>query len=342
MTVGVAVGIPHAVKAGWGLVSIAGLAALVGGLALVVGGARMVLRGRRWWVSVPAAGGLLMVTALSVFTVGQALAATVAAPTSLGAATPASRGMVYRDVLATSADGVVLSGWYVPGTNGAAVILLHGSGSTRSATLDQGAVLARHGYGVLMLDARGHGRSEGRAMDFGWYGDLDVSAGVDFLVAQPEVADGRIGALGLSMGGEEAIGAAAADPRIRAVVAEGATHRRAADRTWLGEVYGVAGGIQGQLDRLTYAAAALLSGAEPPTPLRQAARQAAPRQMLLIAGGAIPDEAHASTWIQSGAPDSVTVWVVPGAGHTAGLRTEPREWEERVIDFLDEAMAGPG
>jgi hypothetical protein len=33
---------------------------------------------------------------------------------------------------------------------------------------------------------------------------------------------------------------------------------------------------------------------------------------------------------------------VPGAGHAAGLRTQPRAWEERVIDVLDEAMAGPG
>jgi uncharacterized protein len=45
-------------------------------------------------------------------------------------------------------------------------------------------VLARHGYGVLLFDARGHGRSEGRAMDFGWFGDLDVSAAVSFLVAR--------------------------------------------------------------------------------------------------------------------------------------------------------------
>ena len=245
-------------------------------------------------------------------------------------------------MLTRTADGVALSGWYIPGTNGAGVVLLHGAGSTRSATLDHAAVLAAHGYAVLMLDARGHGRSEGRAMDFGWYGDLDVSAGVDLLAAQPEVAPGRIGTLGLSMGGEEAIGAAAADPRIRAVVAEGATHRRAEDRAWLSEVFGVAGGVQEQLDRLTYAAAGLLSGAERPTPLREAATQAAPRPILLIAGGAVPDEGHAAAWIRSGAPGSVTVWVVPGAGHTAGVRTQPRQWEERVVGFLDAALTGPG
>ena len=46
----------------------------------------------------------------------------------------------------------------------------------RSAVLDQAAVLARHGYGVLLYDARGMGRSGGRAMNFGWYGDRDLAA----------------------------------------------------------------------------------------------------------------------------------------------------------------------
>src|SRR5206468_1520008 len=87
--------------------------------------------------------------------------------------------------------------------------------------------------GSATPDARGHGRSAGRAMDFGWYGDADVQGAVTFLGAQPDVRDGRIAAVGLSMGGEEAIGAAATDPRIRAVVAEGATGRVAADNDWL-------------------------------------------------------------------------------------------------------------
>ena len=59
-----------------------------------------------------------------------------------------------------------------------------------------------------------------------------------FLQSQPDVDDGRIGAVGMSMGGEEAIGAAAADARIRAVVAEGATNRVAADKAWLSDQYG--------------------------------------------------------------------------------------------------------
>ena len=193
--------------------------------------------------------GLFVAFAVAVWTLGQAVAATNVPPTSVGSATPADRGMSYRDVEFETADGVALSGWYVPSTNGAAVVLMHGAGSTRSGVLDQAAVLADHGFGVLLFDARGHGRSGGRAMDFGWYGDQDTSAAVSFLQAQPDVDDQRIAAMGMSMGGEQAIGAAAADPRIGAVVAEGATNRVAGDKAWLSEQVRMAGRCPGA-DRL--------------------------------------------------------------------------------------------
>src|SRR5690606_16506366 len=92
-----------------------------------------------------------------------------------------------------TADGVRLAAWYVPSTNRAAVVLLHGAGSTRSNVLRHAAVLADNGYGVLLLDARGHGESEGRAMDFGWWGDADVTAAVEALAGRADVDPDRIG-----------------------------------------------------------------------------------------------------------------------------------------------------
>ena len=32
------------------------------------------------------------------------------------------------------------------------------------------------------------------------------------------------------------------------------------------------------------------------------------------------------------------LWVVPGAGHTGGLRTRPAEYERRTTTFLDRAL----
>ena len=243
------------------------------------------------------------------------------------------------DVRLPTPAGARLAAWYLPTRSGAAVVLLHGAGSTRSALLDQAAVLWRHGYGVLALDARGHGDSSGRAMDFGWFGDDDVRGAVDRVSQLPGVDPSRIGIVGLSMGGEEAVGAAAADHRIAAVVAEGATGRSASDLGWLSDRYGWRGRLtEVWRGALTYGLTDLLTESSPPVSLRAAVRIAAPRPVLLIAAGQVPEESAAAAFIAAGSPRTVTTWTVPGAGHTRGLATRPRAWERRVVGFLDQAL----
>ena len=72
------------------------------------------------------------------------------------------------------------------------------------ATLASGAVAAvtpgKYGHHLRWTMARPFTRS------------FDVTAAVTYLQHQPDVDANRIGVLGLSMGGEQAIGAAAADP----------------------------------------------------------------------------------------------------------------------------------
>ena len=177
----------------------------------------------------------------------------------------------------TTDDGVRLAGWYLPSTNRAAVVLLHGAGSTRSDVLDEAAVLARHGFGVLMIDARGHGDSAGRAMDFGWHGDADIAAATGYLADRPDVDRQRIGVVGMSMGGEEALGATATNDLIRAVIAEGATARNAADEAWLSDQFGVRGLVQVQLERLQDVATdALTSASVPPRCVKPSRRPETP------------------------------------------------------------------
>jgi pimeloyl-ACP methyl ester carboxylesterase len=338
VAIGVGVGLPHALKVGVAPNTIAGLLCLVGGLGLAVAGGCVLVRGARRWHRLFIVPALLFATYATVWSLGQAIAATNVPRTSVDSTTPADLNVEYRDVEFRTNDGVRLSGWYIPSSNRAAVVMLHGAGSTRSSVLDHAVVLARHDYGVLLFDARGHGRSDGRAMDFGWFGDLDVAAAVSFLEEQPDVDDTRIAAVGMSMGGEEAIGAAASDGRIRAVVAEGATNRMSADRAWLSDEYGWRGVIQEGVEWLLYNTADVLTAAEPPRSLRAAVSAVAPRPVLLIAGGGVVEEGHASRYIQAASPDTVDIWLVSDTGHTAALDTHPDEWEDRVTTFLDDAL----
>ncbi len=329
--------LPHLVKTGLTITSVASILAMVGGIAVVVVGARTMLRDRRRVAG--SAGGAA--TALVVLVVVWVLAPAVAGtqvPGTRVRSTPAVAGLRYEPVALTTQDGVELAAWYLPGTRRAGVVVMHGAGSTRSDVLDQAAVLAASGYPVVLIDARGHGDSQGTAMDFGWYGDLDVCAGVRFLASRPEVDPERIAVVGFSMGGEEAIGAAATDPRIHAVVAEGATGRTAADKRWLAEAYGWRGRVQEGLEHIQDGVTDLLTSASPPGSLQSAVATAKSTHFLLITAGKVSDEGRAAAFIRSGASDRVTVWTVEGADHTGGYHTQPQQWGERVVRFLDENL----
>ena len=322
---------------GLGARTVGGPVALVGGISALALGLIMVVRSMHGWRRLFVLPAVAVAAYVVGFPVAIGVYATNVGRPELGRLTPADRGLPYVDVTFTTDDGVHLSGWYIPSTNGAVVVVLHGASSTRSAVLDQAAVLAHHGYGVLLYDARGMGRSGGRAMNFGWYGDRDVAAAIDLLTTRPDVDPHRIAALGESMGGEEAIGAMATDQRLRAVVAEGATNRVAGDWGWLADQYGVRGRVQQAVQWLTYGLTDLLTDARAPISLRDAVA-AAGHPVLLIAAGNVSDETNAARYIQSGAPSQVEIWTVPGANHTGGMHEQPAEWDQRVTSFLDEAL----
>ncbi len=330
--------LPHPIKNGVTVLSVLSIALLLSGVVLVGVGAVSALRGRRRLGVFAGGAAALVVLAASVAVVAPSVAATVVPSTAI-TTTPMAVGLDDEAVTVTTSDGVQLAAWYVPGTNGAGVVMMHGAGSTRSDVLDEAAALARAGYAAVLVDARGHGDSGGTAMDFGWYGDLDVAAGVDFLSTRDDVDAERIGVVGFSMGAEEAIGAAAADPRIRAVVAEGATARQAADKAWLSDVYGWRGWLQEQVEKAQYGVTDYLSEASPPTPLRSAVDQAGRTRFLMITAGDVADEGHAAAYIEAAATDRVEVWNVDGADHIGGYDTRPDEWERRVVGFLDENLS---
>lgn len=334
ITAGAGIGVMHLVKADVTASGMAGIVALPCGIVLLVSSARLlwaVTPG--WWrlLGIPLSVALVEF-AFIPFTA--AVYATNPPATPLSAATPADFGIAYQNATLLTADHVRLSGWYIPSHNGAAVVLLHGSGSNRTAVLQPAAVMAKAGYGVLLYDARGHGRSAGSGMDLGWWGDLDIRAAVDWLAGRPDVSAGRIAAVGMSMGGEEAIGAAASDSRLRAVVAEGALWRGSMDTGWLSRSF------QGEIERamisVQTAVTGLLTSAAQPLSLEEAVKKMAPRPLILIAG---KPELRGDRYLRDASPTNVQLWELPNTPHISGLARHPVEWQQRVIGFLDSALA---
>lgn len=132
--------------------------------------------------------------------------------------TPASFGLPYEDVQLITSDGLRLAAWYLPPRNGTVVIGVHGMSGNRATLLEEAQFLYETGYGLLLLDLRNHGESEGEITTLGFYETRDVTAAVDFIRAR-EGAAVRIAALGHSMGAATVLLAAAELPSIGAVIA---------------------------------------------------------------------------------------------------------------------------
>jgi alpha/beta superfamily hydrolase len=311
----------------------------VAGAALVVLGALTLWRtrrrdeqlarryGRRALIGVAA----LILGFLVVFPVAFAINATHRARTAVAAA---DLGRPYQRVQFVTSDGLQLAGWYVPSRNGAAVIAAPG----RSGPVEHARLLARHGYGVLLFDRRGEGESEGDFNAFGWGGDADLKAAVTFLAARPDVDPDRIGGVGLSVGGEMMLEAAAEDERLRAVVSEGAGVRSLAEH-WDDPALAAA---QKPISNWVVQTLALtvLANQAPPPGLTGIVSDIAPRPLLLIRGLAGQEQEALNGVYHDAAREPKAVWEVPGAGHTAALSAKPQEYERRVIGFFDRALLG--
>jgi uncharacterized protein len=311
-----------------------GLPLTVAGLVLVGLAFRLAFRGRRRRVKLLAIPVAVVTLVWVVFPAVFAGVVTSAPhPTVADAATLGLPGA--RDVSFPAADGVRLSGWYVPGRNGAAVILMHGSHNTRADTIRHLRLAVAAGYAALAYDARGHGQSDGQTNALGWHADPDVAGAVQFLRRQGGVDPDRIAALGLSMGAEEALRAAADHVPLRAVVADGAGASTLGDMRLSSN--GPLAPVLLSATWLTFRATEAISGDDEPAPLKDLVG-AIRAPVLLIAsndaGERKIDEAYRH---RIGA--NATLWYVPDAGHTKALATHPGAYAARVTAFLATALA---
>jgi hypothetical protein len=244
---------------------------------------------------------------------------------------PAALGVPYEAVTFTTSDGLELSGWYVPSKNGAAVIAFPGrKGPQRHARM-----LARHGYGVLLFDRRGEGESEGDPNTLGWAGNRDLKAALAFLQRRPDVDPGRIGGLGLSVGGEMLLQSAAESPALRAVVSEGAGTRSIREHV---HMTGAAKWILLPQWSVITAAAAVFSNHAPPPDLNELVGRIAPRPVLLIYTPQGQGAETLNPTFYGAAREPKTLWEIPEASHTGGLDARPKEYERRVVTFFESAL----
>ena len=195
-------------------------------------------------------------------------------------------------------------------------------------------MLARHGYGVLLFDRRGQGESEGDPHAFGWEGEKDILAAISFLERRPDVDPERIGGLGLSIGGELMLHAAAETDALKAVVSEGAGSRS------VGEFRELPGATPDQhgLETMMTAGITLFSNSPPPPLMHDIIGRIAPRPVFIIwAPDGVDTEALNPGYYEA-AGEPKTLWAIPESKHVGALAARPAEYERRVVGFFDDAL----
>lgn len=249
---------------------------------------------------------------------------------------PGDYGFVYEDITLPARAGGSFRGYFVPGRNGAAIIVAPALNSGRDGRLREAMLLVRHGYAVFAFESR---RCAGMGgVSLGYKEVNEVVDALDYLVSRPDVDPERIGVFGFSSAGATAIMAAARLPQLKAVAAEGGYGDFAEDSLTAHLDGSLSSYFQAMFFwsvRQTYG---LLTGLDinllSPVDVID---QVAPRPILLIYGsrevslaGAIHQQTAAGT--------NAELWIVEGAGHGDYLDVTPEAYEAKLVGFFDQSL----
>lgn len=293
---------------------------------------------------------LLFAVALIIlvwFIVKTATRGLLSPPRKIGGWTPRDVGLEYEELIYETTDGVKLKAWFVKKSSDKAVILIHGYTSSKWDEVYMKpalSILAKAGYSVLVPDMRAHGDSGGDITTLGYLEARDVAELVNYL---RKMGYEKICLYGFSMGGAISLMVASKGGVDAVVLDSPYVSVTESGRRWINRVKGPLGYIL----RLTY-----------PLIVRRAARLIRERAgeefgveklimysyaryvkspVLLIAplrDDLISSEEYKrlSEELKAGSP-LVETWFVD-TDHVHAVRDYPREYEEKVLQFLAKTM----
>ena len=115
-------------------------------------------------------------------------------------ANPSTIGLHFESIRFETADGVKLSGWFIPCDRARGVILFcHGNAGNISHRLESIQIFHQLGLDVFIFDYRGYGQSEGKPTEHGTYEDAE--AAWRYLIEERQVIPSQVIIFGRSIGG---------------------------------------------------------------------------------------------------------------------------------------------
>ncbi|MFN8412882.1 MAG: alpha/beta fold hydrolase [Anaerolineales bacterium] len=239
----------------------------------------------------------------------------------------------FREVTFPSRDGLTLFGRFLPSRNSATIILIHPLGGANNDMLLHAEFLAKAGYGILMMDLRAHGSSDGDTSTYGLREANDVAGAVDYLSTRLDVNRKKIGILGISLGAQAAFRGALKTEDIRALVLEGLNPAVLSDHG--GRPTSLIRWLNYPINWLYYQVYEFMIGGKD-TGVLDVIADIAPRPILLIASSA--KDIHFNRIFFSAARDPKELWELPNGEHGAAILQHREEYAKRVTGFFEKSL----
>ncbi len=242
---------------------------------------------------------------------------------------PSDLGLKYEETSFKSADGIKLSGWFIPGNKTKpAIIVMHGYPADKANLLAVADFLADD-FNVFLFDFRSFGESEGEYTTVGYLEKNDLIGAIDYLEKEKNIT--KIGLYGFSLGG--AVALMAGHKNVKAIVADSSYARLS---NMVRHMYWIFSILKYPLAYLTklYSLLFLKVDMDSVNPVDNIGRIKAP--ILLIHSEKDSQIPVTEAYLLHNANNKSQLWIVKNADHGMAHSANPEEYERRITEFFKE------
>ncbi len=245
-------------------------------------------------------------------------------PTAQITTTPADFGLPFEEVWIPVGDrGDRIHGWWIPasGPETGVLLYLHGNGINIGANVEQANRFHQLGLSVLLIDYRGHGRSQG-SFPHEQQVYQDAEASWQYLIQDRNVAPQHLFIFGHSMGGAIAINLASQHPDAAGLIVQSSftSIRDMVDRNPIYRIFPIDLLLTQRLESI-----------------RKVPRLQMPTLFIHgLADAEVP--AQMSQMLYAAAPQPKQIYLVPIAGHNNVAATAGEAYLQIVQQFIQQSL----
>lgn len=267
----------------------------------------------------------------------------------LGRLSPGDLGLAFQNVNFKVRDDftgrdISLAGWWIEAEppSDRCVLILHGFSDAKVGGIAWAPMWRALGFNILAIDLRAHGDSGGRYCTAGWYERQDVSQVIDQLRGRRPAETEHLVLFGVSLGAAVAAATACLRTDIDAVIMDCPYANFTSAAATHAKMWGMP---SGWLTRQVIWLAQKISRADFKAVRPSDLIGQIPCPVMVIRGCRdflvdSADDVELAEAVRRRSPGTGPndYWRIDEAGHILGLAADPQAYEQRIGDFVNQAM----